>query len=51
MEGKRQEADRPWIRLLDGLMDGESYGQLKRRAFDRKEWKEWLPRNCFEDPP
>jgi len=38
MEGSRPRG-RPRIGMLDGLMEGEIYSVMKRRAMDRCKWK------------
>ena len=44
MEG-RMEGKRPGGRrrkgMLDELLDGRSYQDMKRRAEDRMEWRDW----------
>ena len=44
MEGKKSRG-RPRIGMLDGLI-GKTYGDMKRRAEDRDDWKSWVPWTC-----
>ena len=46
MEGKmvgKREPDRKRIGMIDDLLEKERYGDLKRRAENRQEWRIWLP--------
>ena len=40
---------RPRARFLDALLNGQSYGELKRRAEDRREWLNWKPWTCLQE--
>ena len=44
MVGKRPRG-RPRIGMLNELI-GDSYGDMKRRAENRQEWRCWTPRTC-----
>jgi len=44
MEGKRTQG-RPRTGMLDEL-SGRSYGDMKRRAENRDEWRNWVPWTC-----
>jgi len=44
MEGKRKRG-RPRKGMLDELIV-ESYGNMKRKAENRDEWRNWLPWTC-----
>ena len=44
MEGKRGRG-RPRTGMLDELIVG-SYGDMKRRAENRVEWRNWVPWTC-----
>lgn len=44
MEGKRSRG-RPRTGMLDDLI-GKTYGDMKRRAEDRDDWKSWVPWTC-----
>ena len=46
MEGKRPRGRRR-KGMLDELLDGQSYQEMKRRAEDRLEWRGWEPRTCL----
>ena len=45
MEGKRGRS-RKRIGTTDDLLVKETYGDVKRRAEDRHEWRVWLPGTC-----
>ena len=45
MEGKRVRG-RKRIGMLNELLDGGTYADMKKRARDRRGWREWLPRTC-----
>ena len=45
MEGKRGPGRRR-IGTIDDLLWKERYGDLKRRAEDRRGWRVWLPGTC-----
>ena len=46
-EGKKTPG-RPRIQFMDTLMNGKSYGELKKIAQDRNQWLNWKPwtRTC-----
>ena len=44
MEGKRSRG-RPRTGMLDDLI-GKTYGDMKRKAEDRDDWKSWVPWTC-----
>ena len=45
MEGKRGRG-RKRIEMLDDMTEN-SYVEMKRKAQDRREWRNWMPRTCF----
>jgi len=45
MVGKRGPG-RKRIGMIDDLLEKERYGDLKRRAENRQEWRIWLPGTC-----
>ena len=45
MEGKRGRGRRR-LGMLDELMDEMSYENMKRKAQNRAEWRDWLPWTC-----
>ena len=46
MEGQRTRGRRR-IGMLDILMEGDKYHDMKRRAQDRETWRSWTPRTCL----
>ena len=42
MEGKRPRGKRPRM----GMIDDETYGDMKRKAENRENWRIWKPRTC-----
>ena len=44
LEGKRPRG-RPRKGMIDDLKEG-SYIEMKRRAENREEWRNWMPRTC-----
>ena len=47
MEGKR-ERGKPRIKMLDNTKADETHEKIKRRAMDRKCWRNWTSRTCFQ---
>ena len=45
MEGKRPRGRRR-MGMLDDLKDRQSYAELKSKAEDRNEWRNWEPWTC-----
>ena len=45
MEGKRGPG-RPRKRMLDDLLERDTYAVMKRRAADRSGWRDWMPGTC-----
>ena len=48
IEGKRGKRGKPCIMMLDDIKADEKYETIKRRAIDRKFWRNWMPRTCFQ---
>jgi len=49
MEGKmvgKRGPGRKRVGMIDDLLEKERYGDLKRRAENRQEWRIWLPGTC-----
>ena len=46
MEGKIRRG-KPRIMLLDDIKTNETYEMIKRRALDRENWRNWMPKICF----
>jgi hypothetical protein len=49
MEGKvmrKGAPDRKRIGTIDDFLERERYGDIKRRAKNRQEWRIWLPGTC-----
>ena len=44
MEGKRSRG-RPRMGMIEDVLD-ETYGEMKRKADNRKSWRIWKPRTC-----
>ena len=44
MEGKRPRG-RPRMGMIDDVLD-ETYGDMKRNAENRENWRIWKPRTC-----
>ena len=47
MEGKRGRG-KPRNMMLDEIKADETYEKIKRRAIDRKCWRNWMPSTCFQ---
>jgi len=43
---RNRTRSRPKLGMLDGLMEGDAYSLIMRRAMDRSKWRSSLPRIC-----